>query len=133
MGSDVRVPINQEADIIVARQKGRALAAELGFTAGQLALVATAISEIARNVVEYAGRGEMAIRVVQNEGRRGVGIVAEDSGPGIANLEEAMQDGYSTGGGLGLGLPGAKRLMDDFDIDTQVGRGTRIVMRKWAR
>ena len=133
MGSDVRIPINQEADIIVARQKGRALAADLGFTAGQLALVATAISEIARNIVAYAERGEMAIRVVKNDARLGVEIIAEDRGPGIANLEEAMQDGFSTGGGLGLGLPGAKRLMDDFDIDTQVGRGTRIVMRKWAR
>jgi serine/threonine-protein kinase RsbT len=133
MGPDVRIPINHEADIIGARQKGRTLAAGLGFTVGELALVATAISEIARNVIAYAGRGELTIRIVQNGSRRAVEIVVEDKGPGIINLEQAMQDGYSTGNGLGLGLPGAKRLMDDFEIDSRVGEGTRVVMRKWAK
>ena len=133
MGPDIRVSINHEADIITARQKGRELAAELGFTAGELALVATAISEITRNVIAYAGRGEMTIRIVQNQTRRAVEIVVEDHGAGIVDLERAMQDGYSTSNGLGLGLPGAKRLMDDFDVDTEVGRGTRVVMRKWAK
>ncbi len=133
MGPDVRLPISHEADIIAARQKGRALAAELGFTLGELALVATAISEIARNAIDYAGRGEVTIRIVQNQARRGVEIVVEDKGPGIANLDQAMQDGFSTGKGLGLGLPGAKRLMDEFDVTTEIGSGTRVVMRKWAR
>ena len=133
MEPETRVAINREPDIVVARQQGRDLAAELGFSPGDLALIATAISEITRNVIAYATRGEMTIRIVRQEKRRGIEIVVQDEGPGIANLPQAMQDGYSTGGGLGLGLPGARRLMDEFEIDSQVGRGTRVVMRKWSR
>ena len=134
MGREARVLINREPDIVVARQQGRDLAVELGFTPGDLALIATAISEITRNVIQYATGGEMTARVVSDDkARRGVEIVVQDQGPGIPNLHQAMQDGYSTGGGLGLGLPGARRLMDEFEITTKAGQGTRVVMRKWVR
>jgi len=134
MGREARVLINREPDIVVARQQGRDLAVELGFTPGDLALIATAISEITRNVIQYATGGEMTARVVSDDkARRGVEIVVQDQGPGIPNLYQAMQDGYSTGGGLGLGLPGARRLMDEFEITTKAGQGTRVVMRKWVR
>jgi serine/threonine-protein kinase RsbT len=133
MAREARVAINREPDIIVARQQGRDIAVELGFSPGDVALIATAISEITRNVIAYATRGEMTMRVVQAGTRRGVEIVVQDEGPGIADLPQAMQDGYSTGGGLGLGLPGARRLMDEFAIESTVGRGTRVVMRKWAK
>ena len=133
MEPEARVAINREPDIVVARQQGRDLAAALGFSLGDLALIATAISEITRNVIAYATRGEMTVRVVRHGTRRGLEVVVQDEGPGIVDLQRAMQDGYSTGGGLGLGLPGARRLMDEFDIDSQVGRGTRVVMRKWSK
>jgi serine/threonine-protein kinase RsbT len=133
MGSDIVVRIHHESDIVLARQQGRDMAAELGFTPSELALVATAISEITRNVIAYAVRGEMTIRVVANGRRRGIEIVVRDEGPGISDLERAMQDGYSTGGGLGLGLPGARRLMDDFEIASRPGKGTRVLMRKWSK
>ena len=133
MPRDTRVAIDGEPDIIVARQLGRKIAVELGFSSGDLALIATAISEIARNVIEYARRGIMTVRVLEEGAHRGVEIVVEDEGPGIANVPQAMQDGFSTGGGLGLGLPGARRLMDEFAIDSQVGVGTRVVMRKWSK
>ncbi len=133
MDAEARVAIVVEPDIVVARQRGRDLAAKVGFSPGALALIATAISEITRNVISYATRGEMMIRVVVRGQRSGVEIVVQDEGPGIANLDEAMQDGYSTGGGLGLGLPGARRLMDEFEIQSAIGKGTRIVMRKWSK
>lgn len=133
MDREASVPIDREPDIIVARQRGRDIAVGLGFSPGALALIATAISEITRNVVQYATRGDMTVRVVREGARRGIEIVVEDEGPGIEDLAQAMQDGYSTGGGLGLGLPGSRRLMDQFSIDSTVGRGTRIVMRKWTR
>ena len=133
MADEIRVPIDSDADIVVARQQGRALAAQLGFTGADLTLIATAISEVARNIVAYAKRGEIVLSLANQDSRRGVVIVARDDGPGIPDLALAMQDGYSTSRGLGLGLPGAKRLMDEFDIVSQVGEGTTIVMKKWAR
>ncbi len=133
MAREARVTLNREPDIIVARQQGRTIAVELGFSPGDLALIVTAISEITRNVIEYAARGLMIARVVQEGTRRGVEIVIEDEGPGIPDVGQAMQDGYSTGGGLGLGLPGARRLMDEFAVESTVGQGTRVVMRKWAK
>ncbi len=133
MMRETRVAIDAEPDIIVARQLGRKMAVELGFSSGDLALIATAISEITRNVIEYATRGIMTVRVVEHGSRRAIEIVVEDEGPGIPDIAKAMQDGYTTGGGLGLGLPGARRLMDEFAIESTVGRGTRVVMRKWSK
>ena len=127
-----RIPVTCDGDIILARQKGRELAAPLGFPASELTLIVTAISEIARNVVVYAERGEILISHVEEDGRRGILVVTRDEGPGIPDIEQAMRDGFSTGKSLGLGLPGAKRLMDEFDIVSEVGRGTTVTMRKWA-
>jgi serine/threonine-protein kinase RsbT len=127
------VKIEHESDIVAARREGRALAQALGFTNGQLAMIATAISEIARNIIAYASRGEVQLTVMDEGGRRGLRVIARDQGPGIPNVEQAMQDGWSTSRGLGLGLPGARRLMDEFAVDSAVGKGTTITMTKWAR
>jgi len=129
---EIRVPIDSDADIVAARQRGRALAAELGFSSGDLTLIATAISEVARNIVAYAKRGEILLSPTNQGSKQGIVVVARDEGPGIPNIALAMRDGYSTSRGLGLGLPGARRLMDEFDIVSQVGEGTTIVMKKWA-
>jgi serine/threonine-protein kinase RsbT len=125
--------IRSEHDILSARQRGRELAAELGFIGSDLTLIATAISEVARNIVQYAGHGEIVFAVVQNGEGRGLVVVARDEGPGIADVVQAMQDGYSTGRSLGLGLPGARRLMDEFELDSELGRGTTVTMKKWTR
>ena len=132
MDDEHRVAIVSDADIVVARQHGRALAQQLGFSSTDATLIATAISEVARNIVAYAGHGDIEISAQRQARRRGVRVVARDSGPGIAQVEQAMQDGFSTSGSLGLGLPGARRLMDEFDIASEVGRGTTITMIKWA-
>jgi serine/threonine-protein kinase RsbT len=132
VADEIRVPIDSDADIVAARQQGRALAAPLGFSGVDLTLIVTAISEVARNIVTYAKRGEIVLILANQGGRRGVVVVARDDGPGIPDLALAMQDGYSTSQSLGLGLPGAKRLMDEFDIVSRVGKGTTIVMKKWA-
>jgi serine/threonine-protein kinase RsbT len=128
----VAVPIRTDADIVSARQTGRRMATDLGFTAGQLTMIATAISELARNVVNYAGSGEVVLELREDGTRRGILVVARDDGPGIADVEAAMQDGFSTGGSLGLGLPGARRLMDEFDIVSAPGSGTTVTATKWA-
>jgi serine/threonine-protein kinase RsbT len=133
VAAEVRVPITGEADIVTARQKGRELAAAGGFSRTEQTLIATAISEVARNIVEYAQRGEIVLSAVEQPGRRGVVVVARDNGPGIQDPELAMRDGYSTAHSLGMGLPGAKRLMDEFDLSSTVGSGTTVTMRKWAR
>jgi serine/threonine-protein kinase RsbT len=127
------VPIEQETDIVTARQKGRELAALSGLSPTEQTLLATAISEVARNIVVYARHGEVILTVVEQKGRRGVMVVARDEGPGITNPELAMRDGYSTTRSLGMGLPGAKRLMDEFELSSIVGKGTTIVMKKWVR
>ncbi|MBI3942798.1 MAG: anti-sigma regulatory factor [Chloroflexi bacterium] len=133
MDDEVRVPINSDADIVTARQQGRALAVEAGFSGIDLTLIATATSEVARNIVEYAQRGEIVLRLVQEGGKRGLMVIARDQGPGIPDLALAMQDGYSTSKSLGLGLPGARRLMDEFDILSETGKGTTVTMKKWRR
>ena len=132
MDDEHRVAIVSDADIVVARQYGRALAQQLGFSSTDATLIATAISEVARNIVAHAGHGEIEISTRRQARRNGVVVVARDSGPGIAQVAQAMQDGFSTSGSLGLGLPGARRLMDEFDIASEVGRGTTITMIKWA-
>lgn len=133
MTGETRVPITRDADIVTARQKGRDLAAAAGFSGSDLTLIATAISEMARNIVLYAHSGEIVLDIAQRAGKRGILIVARDEGPGIADVEQAMRDGFSTGRSLGLGLPGARRLMDEFEIVSALGTGTTVTMRKWAQ
>src|SRR5262245_3875264 len=132
MDPEVRVRIQTSADVVIARQQGRTLASRLGFSNSNLTIIATAISEVTRNIVEYAKEGEVRITLVENGSRRGVRIVASDRGPGIADVAIVMRDGYSTGQGLGIGLPGSRRLMDDFEIESTVGKGTTVTMTKWA-
>lgn len=129
---DARVPVSVDADILTARLRGRALAARLGFSSSEQAVVATAISEVARNILEYARRGEITLATILADRRRGLLIIAEDRGPGIADVAQAMQDGYSTSGGLGLGLPGTRRLMDEFSVISVPARGTTVRMVKWT-
>jgi len=109
----------------------RTLAAYAGFAGADLVMIATAVSEVARNILEYAKRGEVVVSVVQRGDRRGLEVLARDRGPGIADVSRAMQDGFSTSRGLGLGLPGSRRLMDDFELESKVGLGTTVTMRKW--
>jgi serine/threonine-protein kinase RsbT len=127
----VRVPIREEADVAVARLRARELAAGEGFAPGAAGAIATAVSEIARNIVVHAGEGEIELRAATERGRRGVVVVARDAHPGIADVEAALRDGYSTAGSLGLGLPGARRLMDEFTLDSAPGAGTTVTMKKW--
>ena len=131
-GIEETVPINDEYDIVTARSQGKSTASSIGFGLVDQTRISTAISELARNILRYADSGVVYIREVAAEGKTGIEIVAEDHGPGIADLELAMTDGHTTGGGLGAGLPGTKRLMDEFEIDTEVGRGTIVTARKWV-
>jgi serine/threonine-protein kinase RsbT len=125
------VAIESDGDVVMARQEARAMGAALGFSSTDLTLLATAISEVARNITTYAGHGEVTLRVLRERGRDGIEVVASDDGPGIADVELALQDGFTTGNGLGLGLPGARRLVDEFDLETAPGRGTRVRLVKW--
>jgi serine/threonine-protein kinase RsbT len=132
--AEMRVRVSRDADVVTARQKGREVAARVGFSPTDATLVATVISELARNIVQFAERGEILVCPVEHDGRNGVMIVARDVGPGIADVSQALQDGYSTyRGGLGLGLPGSRRLVDEFDIISEEGRGTTVTMTKWLR
>jgi len=130
---EVRVPVSSGADIVTARLEGRQLAAKAGFNGSDLTVIATAISEVARNIVEYARKGEIVLDIVQDGNKTGLRVEARDDGPGIPNIELAMHDGYSTGRGLGLSLPGTRRLMDEFQIKSNVGQGTTVVATKWIR
>jgi serine/threonine-protein kinase RsbT len=127
----IRVVIHADADIVAARQKGRALAQQIGFAGSALTVIATAISELGRNILQYAGSGEIVLQPTHASSRRGLLVRARDEGPGIPDLALALQDAYSTSGGLGLGLPGTRRLMDEFEIDSAVGRGTTVTVKKW--
>ena len=136
METETQTQINSAVDIVTARQRGRALALELGFNGADVTLIAAAISEVARNIVDHAKKGEIVMAPVSNSvngGKRGIQIIARDEGPGIRDVAQAMQYGYSTRKGLGVGLPGAKWLMDEFDIASELGRGTTITMKKWKR
>jgi serine/threonine-protein kinase RsbT len=133
VADELRVAIASDVDVVTARQKGRELAADAGFSSGDQTVIAAAISEIARNILMYAKRGQVALSLETNGDRHAVVVVAQDQGPGIPDVDRAMQDGFSTSGGLGLGLPGARRLMDDFDVASSVGQGTTVTMRKWRR
>ena len=130
--SDITVNIVNPDDIVAARKAGHQLALGLGFSLTDVTMIATAISEVARNITSYAGRGAVRVAVADREGRRALVVRAEDDGPGIADIERAMEDGYSTGRGLGLGLPGARRLMDRLIVESSLGKGTVVEMWKWV-
>jgi serine/threonine-protein kinase RsbT len=130
--ADVVVDILAEQDIVVARQKGRTMAGELGFSVVDQCRIATSISELARNIFLYAGEGTVHIRSLDNgKGLSGIEIIARDNGPGISDTKLAMLDGYSTSNGLGMGLPGTQRLMDEFQLKSEPGVGTTVIIRKW--
>jgi serine/threonine-protein kinase RsbT len=132
--AETRIAIGSDSDVVTARQRARELAAGLELTSTDQTLLATAISEVARNITTYAKRGEVLLSVVRDaSGREGIQVIARDEGPGIENVELALQDGYTSGGGLGLGLPGARRLVDDFEIETAPGQGTKVTLVMWAR
>jgi serine/threonine-protein kinase RsbT len=130
---EIRVAINSDQDIVSARQKGRVMANELGFSSGDATLIATAISELARNIVSYARKGQITLKVVNGLNRQGISVIASDDGPGITDIRQALRDGYSTSGSLGLGLPGVRRLMDEFEISSQPGQGTTVTVKKWRQ
>ena len=129
--NEIHVPINSDQDIVAARQKGRSLAAALGFSSGDATLIATAISELARNIVTYAKTGEIQITVINGSARQGIQLVAHDEGPGIPDIPQALRDGFSTSGSLGLGLPGVMRLVDEFEIVSAQSSGTTVTAKKW--
>jgi RNA polymerase sigma factor (sigma-70 family) len=133
VAGEIRIPIQTDADVVTARRRGRELAAQAGFSATELTIIATAISEIARNIVMFAERGEVLVSLVGENSRQGVTVVARDAGPGIPDLKQAVRDGYSGYGGMGLGLPGSRRLMDEFEITSEVDKGTTVTMTKWRR
>jgi serine/threonine-protein kinase RsbT len=130
---EIRVAIRTDSDVVTARQEARSMGAAIGFSSTDLTLLATAISEVARNITTYAGEGEVILRVRDEGERKGIEVLAVDEGPGIADVELAMQDGFTTGNGLGLGLPGTRRLVDEFELRTAPGEGTTVRLVKWSR
>jgi serine/threonine-protein kinase RsbT len=133
VASQHHVPIASDTDVVTARQLGRELAAEAGFSGGDQTVIAAAISEIARNILNYAQTGEVMLHSAHDGERQGIVVVARDNGPGIPDVALALQDGYTTSGGLGLGLPGSRRLMDEFTVESSLGAGTLVTMKKWRR
>jgi len=130
---DILVSIGSDVDIVLARQQGRTMAGTIGFGATDATLIAAAISELARNIVMYAQKGEVMLRSEETAHSKGILIVARDDGPGIPSIQDVLRDGYSTSGGLGLGLPGVKRLMDEFSIESEPRRGTTVTVKKWLK
>jgi serine/threonine-protein kinase RsbT len=129
MRDDIVISIHSDQDMVQARAQSRELADSLGFSRTDATLIATAISEIARNILLHAGRGEIAMRSAREERRNGLIVVARDSGPGIRDVARAVDSGFGPKGGLGL--PGARRLMDDFQLESEPGEGTTVKMTKW--
>jgi serine/threonine-protein kinase RsbT len=132
LSGEIRVVIRVDGDIVTARQQGRTLAEQVGFHGSDLTCIATAISELGRNILKYAGSGDVIIRAAHVGIKHGIIVIAQDEGPGIPDVGLAMQDGYSTSNSLGLGLPGTRRLMDEFEIASVVGRGTTVTVKKWV-
>ena len=128
---EMRIPIDSDSDIVAARQRGREMASQLGFTSTDLTLIATAISELARNIILYAQKGEIVVRIAEEGARRGIGVIARDNGPGIPDVERALREGFSTSRSFGMGLPGVRRLVDEFKITSEVGSGTIVNVKKW--
>ena len=131
MEGEIRVSVKTDADLVIARAEGRAMAQRLGFRRPDPTLIATAISELARNLVMHVGHGEIIMRPIVEDRRSGVLVIVRDEGPGIADVDAALRLGHASRGGLGLGLPGARRLMDEFEVDSRTGEGTTVTMRKW--
>ena len=127
------IPVLADGDIVEARKAARALATLVGFGGVDVVMIATAVSEVTRNIIEHAKTGELVLTAVERSSQRGLEVVARDRGPGIADVPQAMEDGFSTSKGLGLGLPGSRRLMDEFEVDSRPGVGTTITMRKWLK
>jgi serine/threonine-protein kinase RsbT len=125
------LPVRQEDDVVRVRQAVRQWAVEMGFSLVEQTKIVTASSELARNTVIYGGGGVVKLEAHNDANRRGLRLIFEDEGPGIADIQQALKDGYTTGTGLGLGLGGARRLMDEFSISSEVGRGTRVTVAKW--
>jgi serine/threonine-protein kinase RsbT len=132
-GEEVSVNVERDASVVVARQRAREVASSAGFSLTEATVIATAVSEIARNIVRFARRGRITMMVVSEGDATGMTVIARDAGPGIHDVEEALREGMTTYGGLGLGLPGSRRLMDEFDVTSEVGRGTTVTMTKWRR
>jgi len=130
-GNSDTLPIRLEQDVVLARQTVRRLAQALGFSIVDQTKIVTAASELARNTLIYGGGGELRWESVTDGARRGLRLHFVDEGPGIADVQQALADGWSSGTGLGLGLPGAKRLVNDFELDTEVGKGTRVTVTRW--
>jgi serine/threonine-protein kinase RsbT len=128
---EIRIAINSDSDIVTARKRGRETASRLGFTSTDSTLIATAISELARNILLYAHQGEIGLTVIEGPDRRGLRVVARDDGPGIPDVERALQEGFSTSRSLGMGLSGVRRLVDDFQIVSEPGHGTTVIVKKW--
>lgn len=128
---DRAITIVRDTDVVAARLAARALASRVGFMGTDLVLIASAVSEVARNIVAYAGPGEVILSVVQNRSRLGLQVIARDRGPGIADMSRALEKGFSTSRSLGLGLPGSKQFMDEFRLESTLGLGTTVTMRKW--
>lgn len=128
-----QIAIRSDSDIVAARQAGRTMAERIGFSGSDLTVIAAAISEVARNIVEYASQGEIDVSFVHEGSLVGILVIARDRGPGIENVEEALQDGFSTRNSLGVGLPGTRRLMDEFVVTSKPGEGTTVTMKKWLR
>jgi serine/threonine-protein kinase RsbT len=131
MSDEVVVPVTSDEHLVPARAQARALAVRLGFSRTDATLIATAVSEVARNIVVHVGRGELIIKPILNEDRYGLVVIAKDRGPGIQDVRAALEQGWASRGGLGLGLPGARRLMDEFEIASEPGQGTTVTMIKW--
>ena len=132
MENEICITIESVSDIITAREQGRNIGKGLGFSSTDLTIIATVISEVARNIIVFAKEGEIVLGTAKQGGRHGIVIIARDLGPGIPDIPLAMQDGYSTRKGLGLGLPGVRRLMDEFELMSDVGKGTTVTMKKWV-
>ncbi|MFD0049783.1 anti-sigma regulatory factor [Actinomycetes bacterium NPDC127524] len=127
------IDINNEMDIVLARQTGRKVSKELDFSLVDQSRITTSISELARNIYKYALPGKIIIEAIKKENKDGIKVIAVDEGPGIPDIKKALEDGYTTSGGLGAGVPGVKRLMDEFEIDSAVGEGTKIIVKKWKK
>lgn len=133
MQNPTTLDIQRDGDIIIARQEGRKLAKDMGFGLADQTRIATAISELVRNVVKYADRGTISLNPITKGEKEGLEVIVRDEGAGIEDIDLAMEDNYSTAGSLGMGLPGARRLVHEFDIDSQPGHGTTVTFRMWLR